>query len=230
MSYIDLSADIGEGGLNDEAILALLTSASIACGGHAGDEMTMLRTIEAAASANVRIGAHPSYPDRINFGRVSLAMSTERLLDSIVGQVEALRSVARRVGAAIAYLKPHGALYHDAAWISSIAEAMGVASDKVDLPLMLLSGSLLNDVAEDMGIPFIKEGFIDRGYRHDGSLLPRDEPGAIIDNVEDAVGQAFVLAEHVDSLCVHSDNPQALEFLAAVRPRLENAGYRLGYE
>ncbi len=232
MSYIDISADLGEGIARDHeiALFEVITSASIACGGHTGDESSMAQAIDDCLERFIRIGAHPSYPDRINFGRVSLAMPPEAVADSLTEQVNALQRVARQRGTEVSYFKPHGALYNDAAWVPSIAEAIVVAADRLELALMGLSNSLLADLADDSKVPYIKEGFIDRGYRHDGSLIPRDEEAAIITDVEDAVGQAFVLAETVDSLCIHSDTPGAVELARTVRNLLSRAGYHIGPE
>lgn len=208
---IDLNVDIGEGLRieTDVALLDLVTSANIACGGHAGDREIMERTSRAALARGVRIGAHPSYPDRANFGRVTVEMPLTELMEEVTGQVQALVDITP-----IAYMKPHGALYNDAVANRELAKAL---SD-LGWPLMLLDGS-----------PYaaISEGFVDRAYRDDGRLVPRTEPGALITDLSLAADQAVSLAAKVDSLCVHSDTPGAIEILSAARRALEAAGYEI---
>lgn len=226
MPAIDLNADLGEGrcGEVDEALLALVTSANVACGGHTGDLDTMRRTVKAALELGVRIGAHPSYPDRENFGRVTLEIPAAALVSSIVEQVRSLVDVARAEGVQVEYFKPHGALYNDAAWDPGVGQAAVEAAAALSLPLMMLAGSPL---ARAAAVPIIREGFIDRGYREDGSLIPRSEDSALVTDPDRAARQAVALASSVDSLCVHSDTPGALQLLRAAREALETAGYEI---
>ena len=222
---VDLNADVGEGGPEavDEALLHTVTSASIACGGHAGNDDIMFERCRLAEKLGVRIGAHPSYPDPDNFGRVTVEMDPHELAASIEEQIERLRKAAAAAGAEVAYFKPHGALYNDFLRRTEVAGAIIAAASATSLPVMLLASSRLLDVPN-----VISEGFIDRAYRPDGSLRPRSEPGALILDPELAGRQALDLAGRVDSLCVHSDTPGSVELARAVRSRLEQAGYRVG--
>lgn len=218
-SQVDLNADVGEEHGIDTALMAIVTSVNIACGGHAGDELSMRRTVTAARAAGVRIGAHPSYPDRAGFGRVSMDMDLQSLRGSILEQVTTLAAVAAQQGAQISYLKPHGALYHDAIGNPGVADALFAAAGELSLPVMLLACAPRAQ---------IREGYIDRGCLPDGTLLPRGLPGALILDPAAAARQAVALAPEVDSLCVHSDTPGAPVLIAAARAALEGAGYLIG--
>lgn len=228
MPSIDLNSDLGEGLAEeiDMELLDLVSSANIACGGHAGDLESMERTVRAAAARAVRIGAHPSYPDRARFGRVTMTMPPSALEHSIVEQTRSLAEVCERLGAEVAYLKPHGALYNDAAWNSEVGRAVIQAASRLSLPLMILADSSLARSAPGA----LREGFIDRAYNPDGSLVPRTEPGAVISEAGVAAEQALALAERVDSLCIHSDTPRAADLLRAAREALEAAGYAISAE
>lgn len=183
--------------------------------------------VAAAVERGVRVGAHPSYPDLANFGRVSVSMAPEQIAASVVGQVERLIEIAGRLGAEVSYIKPHGALYNDAAKSGPIGEAVLAAGARLSLPLMVLAESPLAHAAPQSAIA---EGFIDRAYASEGSLLPRSEPGALITEPAAAAEQALRLAPAVESLCVHSDTPGALELLRAARTALERAGYQISSE
>lgn len=225
---IDLNADVGEGmpPEHDRALLSLTSSASIACGGHAGDIATMRRTLGIARELGLRVGAHPSYPDRENFGRVTVAIGHQALVDSLGEQVSSLQEAALQTGLRVSYLKPHGALYNDAAATERIAGAVAEVAGLTGLPVMLLAACpAWEQVAPDL--PLISEGFLDRGYRPDGTLLPRTEPGALLTDPKAVVEQALRLAGEVDSLCVHSDSPAAAELARHARTALEAAGYRI---
>jgi UPF0271 protein len=206
------------------SILDLVTSANIACGGHAGDDETMLETVRASAARGVRIGAHPSYPDRSNFGRVSIDIAPAEIAAAASDQVARLRDIAAKEGARVAYIKPHGALYNDAAVDPAVGKAMLEVAARFDLPLMVLEGSTLEAAAGAAGI---SEGFIDRGYGPDGALLPRSETGALITDPRMAARHALELAPRVASLCVHSDTPGAVQLIEAARSALEEAGYEI---
>lgn len=223
---IDLNSDIGEGidPRIEKTILDLVTSASIACGGHVGDLETMRQTVRAAATVGVRIGAHPSYPDRANFGRVSIEMTGPEIATTVFAQAGALQKIAAKEGTSVAYIKPHGALYNDAAQDPAIGRAVLDAAQRLGLPLMVLAGSPFGGIA---GSSAILEGFIDRGYGPEGALLPRSDPLALIADPAQAASQALDLAPKVDSLCVHSDTPGALELVKAARAALQEAGYEI---
>ncbi|MDQ7878247.1 5-oxoprolinase subunit PxpA [Microbacterium sp. QXD-8] len=244
MAAIDLNADLGEtvGGMptaDDEAMFAVISSASIACGGHAGDAVSMRDAVARAERFGVAVGAHPSYPDRENFGRIAVAIDPADLAAAVAEQLEALRLA----GADLRYVKPHGALYH--AVIRDRAQADAVARVVADfaavvgrpLPLLGLPGEI-TAAAASVGLPFMHEGFLDRGYLPDGSLVPRSLPGALLDDPEQVAARAVRLAregvvEAIDgalvtagaaSLCVHGDSPAAVDMARAVRAALDDAG------
>ena len=222
IGVVDLNADVGEGVPEvDESLLKLVTSASVACGGHAGDSKTMRSTVRTALTNQVRIGAHPSYPDREGFGRTSLSIPPDDLVRSLTGQIGDLIEAAALEGGNVEYIKPHGALYHDASR-SEISAALVSVAGHFTLPLMVMAGSPL-----EVLVPCIREGFIDRSYDEDGGLLPRSEARAILSDPAVAARQALTLAPTVDSLCVHSDTPHAREFLEAARRALQSEGYQI---
>ncbi len=224
---VDLNSDLGEGlaASVDDALLGLVSSANVACGGHAGSLETMRRTVEVALRRGVRIGAHPSYPDRENFGRVHVSMSPDALERALVEQVDALIEVASPMGAAVAYIKPHGALYNDAVRGTEpdVLLALARVASRFGLPLMTLPGSALEGAAAKL----IREGFLDRAYRPDGTLVPRAEPGALVTTPDGVREQALTLAPRVDSLSLHSDTPGAVELMRSARTALESAGYTI---
>ncbi len=225
--HIDLNADVGEG-LPEEperALLEVVTSASIACGFHAGDAATMRLTLALAKELGVRAGAHPSYPDRDNFGRVSMPMRPESLIDCIGEQVSMLQEAALETGMRISYLKPHGALYNDAAVDEAVVRSVATAAALLGLPMMLLAGAPTLSRLPGDSPQVIAEGFLDRGYRENGTLVPRTEAGALITDPAAAAEQAVRLAPSVDSLCVHSDFPAAVRLARAARAALEASGY-----
>ena len=215
---IDLNCDMGE--LPDtaleESLMAHITSANVACGGHAGDAASMRRTVDLARRCGVAVGAHPGYPDRANFGRVELALSAEQIAQTVYDQVGALAAIAGD----LAHVKPHGALYNVAAKNPQVARAIGegVARFGKDLVLVGLARSVMLDVWRDMGFRVAAEGFADRRYEPDGSLRPRKFADALITEPADAAAQALRLAREgmVQTICVHSDTPGSARILAAV--------------
>jgi 5-oxoprolinase (ATP-hydrolysing) subunit A len=231
MNRIDLNADLGEGCGDDDALLAIVTSANIACGVHAGDEGMMDATVRSAIAHRVTIGAHPSYPDREHFGRVALDRSPEQVYDDVVAQVRALEAIVRARGAQLHHVKAHGALYNVAARDRAVADAISRAVREIDpaLAVVGLAGGAQLESAREHGLRAIAEVFADRGYRPDGSLIPRGEPGALIDDVGNAVAQALDLARsgRGQTLCLHGDGPHALEFARAIRSALAHAGVAL---
>ena len=231
MAAIDLNSDLGESfGVwslgDDEALLRLVTSANVACGFHAGDPSTMLRTCRLAAERGVTVGAHVSYPDLAGFGRRAMDVDPGDLYADTVYQIGALRAVAEAVGARLGYLKPHGALYNRIVSDTAQAEAVASAAKETGLPLLGLPGSAIASAASAAGIAFWREGFIDRAYRDDGTLVPRSEHGSVLSDPEDAARRALELTAsgRVDSLCVHGDNAHALAMAEAVLAALEGAG------
>lgn len=227
---VDLNADLGESPQrwesgDDVALLDVITSANVCCGAYAGDERLMRLTCEASIERGVVIGAQVGYPDREHFGRAPYTISRAALRDEIRRQIELLDGIAHDAGGSVAYVKPHGALYnavvHDERQASALVEAL----DELDLPLLGLPGSVSLALAADVGLPTVHEGFADRAYRPDGTLVPRDEPGAVLTDHGDVAVQAVrLLHDGVASICVHSDTPGALELARIVRAALEHAG------
>jgi len=224
---IDINADVGEGCGNDAALFALVTSANIACGWHAGDETTMRETVRSARDRGVAIGAHPSYPDRENFGRTSMQRSADAVYDDVIAQVQALAAIAAKEGAKLHHVKPHGALYNDAARDAALAQAIARAVRDFDPGLALygLAGSAIIREAQRLGLRAAGEIFADRRYTADGQLVPRGTPGALIDDCGEAVEQTLVLLERgAETICVHGDGPHAVAFAREIYDALSSAG------
>lgn len=240
---VDLNSDLGEGCGEDAAMLEVVTSASVACGGHAGDRASMHLACDTARRGRVRIGAHPSYEDRDNFGRVSMDVAPDELGRLVLRQLRALATEAVRVGSRISYLKPHGALYHDVATHIEAAEAVvkAVAAFAPGLPVLGLPGSHFLRLASRAGLRPVTEGFADRAYAADGSLIPRSVAGSVLIDTEQVVHQAVLMATQgrvramdgslvpvkVHSICLHGDTPGAVDLARAVRTALEVAGVRI---
>ncbi len=221
MSIVDLNADVGEGFDADTELFGIVTSANVACGFHAGNARTMRAACEAAATAGVAIGAHVSYRDRDGFGRRELGVDASTIERDAQEQISALQAAS---GGLVGYVKPHGALYHRASTDDACAAALVAAA--APLAVLGFPGSCLLAHAEAAGLDAVAEGFCDRGYAVDGTLLPRGEPGAVLD-AEAAALQAVALASRVRSLCVHSDTPGAAAVASQVRGALEEAGIEL---
>ncbi|MCG6873938.1 MAG: LamB/YcsF family protein [Betaproteobacteria bacterium] len=245
MRRIDFNCDMGEGfGAwrmgDDIALLDHVTSANVACGFHAGDPATIRRTVKAAVEKGVAIGAHPSLPDLQGFGRRPMHVSPEEIYDIIVYQVGAVDAFARACGGRLRHVKAHGALYNMAAKDRALADAVATAVRDVDRSLVLfgLSGSELIAAAQGVGVTPAAEVFADRSYQDDGSLTPRGRPGAMIEDVETSIDQVkrmvldgIVRAQsgrevpvQADTLCIHGDQPGALEFAQRIRAALEQEG------
>ncbi len=248
MAAIDLNSDIGESfGTwtlgDDEAMLDLVTSANIACGFHAGDPSTMRRVCQAAADRNVTIGGHVSYPDLLGFGRRFIDIDPAELRDAVLYQLGALDGFAQVAGTGVAYVKPHGALYHACSSHPVQAQAVVEAAHEYDPSLAVLGapGSPLLAFTEAMGMEPIAEAFADRAYLPGGGLVPRSESGAVIADPAIVAAQAVSIAvDHlvtasdgsaVDvrarSICIHGDSPGAIALARAVRAGLEVASVRL---
>lgn len=225
---IDLNSDLGEGAAHDAEIVPLVTSANVACGFHAGDPATALQTIRLAKRHGVALGAHPGHPDRADFGRRELPRQPEDVFADCVYQIGALVGLARTEGLEVRYVKPHGGLYHQACREDEYAEAVIRAAALFNLVVLGLPGSQL-DVRSRGRCGFAAEGFADRRYRPDGSLVPRGRPDAFIDEPAEAVAQVerLVRRHGVRSVCVHGDNPRAVLFVRTLRSALEGAGVLL---
>lgn len=245
---MDLNADLGEGfGVwrlgDDEALLALVTSANVACGFHAGDAQTMRRICEWAADRGVAVGAQVGYRDLAGFGRRRIDYELAELRDEIIYQIGALEGFCRLQGDHVRYVKPHGALFNTAAvdvWQASAVVAAVSDYDR-SLPVLCLPGSTLASVAVGAGLRVVFEGYPDRAYHANGTLVPRAQPGAVLSDVDTVVARAFQMATAaeavaqdgtviscpVESLCLHGDTPGAVELTAQVRSALQTAGVRL---
>jgi 5-oxoprolinase (ATP-hydrolysing) subunit A len=225
---IDLNCDLGEGCPHDAELMPLITSANIACGFHAGDPATAHATLKLAAQHGVQVGAHPGFADREHFGRRELPRSEPQIFEECVYQIGALAGLARAVGVPLRYVKPHGALYNmacrDDAYARPIVEAVALFG----LTLMALPESRLEALCEGR-CPFVREGFADRRYLPDGSLVPRSRPDAFVMDPAEAVRQAEWLLRQcgVRTLCVHGDNPQAVAFIRQLRDALSDQGIAL---
>ncbi len=232
---VDLNSDVGEGygawpGGPDRELLALITSANIACGFHAGDPSIMRATCTLAVTRQVAIGAHVSYADLAGFGRRFIDIKPSDLTDAVVYQLGALDAFARAAGARVAYVKPHGALYNTI--VHHEAQAAAVVAGIVDyggaLPVLGLPASAVRAAADRAGIRFVVEGFADRGYAADGTLKPRGTPGALLTDPLAAANHAVQLAAaDVESICVHSDTPGAVAVAGAVCKALADHGVGL---
>ncbi len=234
MRTVDLNCDLGEGFPHDERIFPLISSANIACGVHAGNADVMRRSVALAMSHGVTIGAHPSYRDRANFGRLPVEILPDELADQVLEQIEALRSAARVEGGEVRYLKPHGALYNRIAHDPEQADAVARAGATAGLPLLGLAGSAIDAAARRHGVAFFAEAFADRGYLADGTLVPRDRPGAVLHDPEEVAARVVRMIESgtvetsageivpvsARSLCVHGDSPHAVALLTAIRRRV----------
>lgn len=245
MATVDLNADLGESygrwqlG-DDEALLRVVTSANVACGFHAGDPATLVRTCALAAEQGVSVGAQVGYHDLAGFGRRFVDVAPDDLYADVVYQIGALDAVARSQGTRVRYVKPHGALYNTVVHHQGQAAAVVRAVSELDptLPLLGLPGSALLDLAEDAGIPTVREAFADRAYTDDGTLAPRSEPGAVLhdaDEIADRARRIIVegvvettsgdtVAVDADSVCLHGDSPDAVAAATAVRAALADAG------
>ncbi|HEX6763353.1 MAG TPA: 5-oxoprolinase subunit PxpA [Gaiellaceae bacterium] len=220
---VDLNADVGEGLATDEVLLRIVTSANVACGFHAGDEETMARLCSLAAELGVAVGAHVSYRDREGFGRRDLDVDAGTIERETLEQVQLLQAHGR-----VAYVKPHGALYHRASVDDACAAAIVAGTLAADGPRALLAfpGSRLYGVAREAGLVAVAEGFADRGYDERGQLVARGEPGALLAGGA-AVRQAVALAGEVGSICLHGDSPGAVELARDVADGLRGAGFDL---
>lgn len=238
--HIDLNADIGEGGGSDHALLTIVSSANISCGAHAGNLETITAAIRLAGENGVAPGAHPSYPDRRNFGRRAMWLSARELRETITSQLRFLHQLSQAEGLPLVHVKPHGALYHEAARDAEIAASLVriFADFNPEMAVTGLAGSQLLAAAGSLGLKTNPEAFIDRRYQPDGSLLPRDHPEALIASPEQALAQTLKLVEHgqteafngaivavqASTLCVHGDNPRAMAFVRRIQQEFRIRG------
>jgi len=243
---VDLNCDMGEGMDSDAAIFPYISSANISCGYHAGDADTIRRTVELALRHHVAIGAHPSYPDRANFGRVDLldkGFSLEEIPGMIVDQLIILQAICDEFGVRLHHVKPHGALYNRAARDPEVSALICRAIREFDPSLQLygLSGSVMKTAAEHHGLIFVNEVFADRTYRADGSLTPRTEPGALIEEAAQSMTQVLKMVEEgrvtvsgggeiaitAETICLHGDGSHAAEYARMIHDGLSEKGILL---
>jgi UPF0271 protein len=246
---IDLNCDMGESfGVwkmgNDEAILPFVSSANIACGFHGGDPATMRKTVAAALKNGVSLGAHPGLPDLQGFGRRNMAITDQEAYDMMVVQIGAMAAVAASQGAALRHVKAHGQLYNMSVKDEGLARALAQATFDVNPALVFygLAGSKMLDIAESIGLQVASEVFGDRTYSPDGTLSPRNKPGAMIEDVEVSIRQVLQMVQQgtltandgstikvrADTLCIHGDQPGAPAFAKAIRDALQAAGIAVG--
>ncbi len=215
---IDLNADLGEGFPWDGALLARISSANISCGSHAGTPESIKATLASAARLGVVVGAHPGYPDRQGFGRREQSHPTSAIREMILEQLDHLADLASRTAAVIRYIKPHGALYNQAQRDPAVADGVVEALQATHLPLVGMPHTVLERLARSRDVPFIREGFADRRYSPAGRLVPRTQPGAILDDPVEIESQVlFFLDNRIDSICLHGDNPRSIELADLVR-------------
>lgn len=245
MAMIDLNSDLGESfgawdmGM-DSDVMSHISSSNVACGWHAGDAEVMLKTVRAAKAKKVAVGAHPGYPDLLGFGRRNMTCTADELYAYTLYQVGALQGICASEGVVLQHVKPHGAMYNQAAKDPKLAAAIvkGVKNAGKGIILMGLANSAFEGAAAEQGVPFAAEAFADRGYMSDGSLVPRSQPGAFIHDPDEAAermvklvkegtvatpdGQTLKLKAH--SICMHGDNPAAVKMAEVVRAALEKNG------
>lgn len=243
MASVDLNADLGEGDAGDDALLRIVSSCNVACGGHAGDKKTMAATVRAAMINGVSVGAHPGYPDRKGFGRVSGYLSGDALYEALTDQVTGFADIAAQLGARLAHVKPHGALYNDAIVNAELADVIARVISELhgETAFVGMASTELQAAAERHGLEFIAEAFVDRAYEADGTLVSRSEPGAVHTELFVITSQALGLAKEgtvtarngeiikvkADTLCIHGDTPGAAEAARAVRDVLESHGIEI---
>ena len=249
MFYVDLNCDLGESyGLfkigNDSEVLKHITSANIACGYHAGDHNVMMDSVKLAKAHGVRIGAHPGFPDLHGFGRREMKMSAQEIYNLTIYQIGALSAIARACGTNVEHVKPHGALYNMAAKDKELADAVAAAVADVNPALVLfgLAGSSLVKAGEEKGLQVAHEVFADRTYQPDGSLMPRSQSNAMIHDPDLAISRVIRMIREgkveavdgtdieikADTVCIHGDEPQALDFAVKLKQALNAEGIKVG--
>ena len=225
---IDLNSDLGEGTGQDAELMPLVTSANICCGAHAGDCATSYAALGLAVRDGVVVGAHPGYDDREHFGRRELDLTEDQVYFLCLYQSGGLMALARALDVSVRYLKPHGALYNQACKDDRYARAVAEAAESLGLPLLGLPGTRMEALAH-LRCRFVPEGFADRRYLPNGTLVPRSEANAMVTDPEEAVRQAdwLIRERGVRSLCVHGDNPQAVAFVRDLRAELTRRGFNV---
>ena len=243
MKTIDINCDLGEGIGIDELIMPYISSANIACGYHAGNENTMKQTVELCKKYNVAVGAHPSYPDRENFGRTDMLLHPGEIYEMIVKQINGLEKIAEENDVPVHHVKPHGALYNMAARDKMLAPFVALAILDTNSKYILygLSGSYLIKEGKNLGVKTASEAFADRTYKDDGMLTPRNKPGALITDADKAVAQVLQMVKEgtvtstngkkipiaAETICIHGDGDHAVEFAKAINQALKAEGIEI---
>jgi 5-oxoprolinase (ATP-hydrolysing) subunit A len=241
--HIDINADLGEGLPTDEVIMQYISSANIACGYHAGNTSTMMKTVELCLKYNVSIGAHPSFDDRVNFGRMEMNLPVAEISLLIEKQLQTLQQICERAGTTLHHVKPHGALYNMSARDATIAQAVAEAVHACNPSLILFGLSGSHSIAEGVmaELKTAAEVFADRTYQPDGSLTPRSLPNALIQSDDEALQQALMLVEEqkvlatdgnyipllAETICLHGDGPHAVSFARNIHQTFLNRGIRI---
>ena len=248
LHIIDINCDMGEGQSHhdceqDALLMPYISRCNIACGAHAGNDFTMRQTLLNAQSYRLKCGAHPGYPDPDNFGRVSLKVTHQQIVDSVLLQVQKLVDIATELGVALSHIKLHGALYNDAEKSSGLADLLcqAVAVNYPKLSVLGLSGGAMQHAAKQYGLDFLREGFMDRAYLASGQLAPRTLPGSVYQNPQQCINQVLTILRQtplptldgnrielaVDSLCLHGDSKIALDLATTLHSELSQAGYQI---
>lgn len=241
--WVDLNCDLGEGCSTDEAIMPFISSANIACGYHAGDVDTIKQTLALAKQHRVAIGAHPSYPDRANFGRKEMDLPIEEIKSLVSEQIKIVQSLAASMGLSLHHVKPHGALYNKAAKDETTAIAIAEAVYAIDPSLILfgLANSESGKAAKKLGLTFYNEVFADRTYTEQGQLTPRTEPNALITTDEEAMRQVLqmlkeetvtsskgkIIPIQADTICIHGDGEHAVSFAKHINTLIKNSNFKI---
>jgi len=241
--WVDLNCDLGEGCTTDEAIMPFISSANIACGFHAGDEATINKTLSLAKAFQVAVGAHPSYPDRENFGRKEMDLPVHEIMSLVIEQVRLVESLAAATGLTLHHVKPHGALYNKAAKDEATAIAIAEAVYSIDPSLILfgLANSESGKAAKKLGLPFYNEVFADRTYTDQGQLTPRTEANAMITTDEEAIQQVMqmlqeetvtstngkIISIQADTICIHGDGEHAVSFAKHINAMIKSSNIKI---
>jgi len=232
---IDINADVGEGIGNEDQLFPLISSCNIACGGHAGNLETMLSVVRLAKKNNLKIGAHPSFPDRKNFGRKTMNISKDKLVKSLKNQIQALRTILIQENVDLNHIKPHGALYNFASNDKETARIIIDLTKEINTKLYAPYSSLISKMAREEGVKICNELFIDRNYNSNLTLVSRDNPNALIENSNEMFKHVYNIINNkiisvdkkeisveFDTLCIHGDNPNAIELLEELHLKLNN--------
>ena len=246
--HIDINCDLGEGETladceKDAMLMPYISSCNIACGGHAGNELTIATSLSNAAKYQLKVGAHPGYPDNANFGRISLSISAEKLEQSLKKQIDLISTIATKQQIQLHHIKFHGALYNDIEANNQLAEELAIFCKKYypSMKLLGLANGNLKAACRKLGINFIAEGFMDRAYLSNGKLTPRNTKGSVFENKSDVIEQALSLAcnqtvktvnqetidAKVESICLHGDNPNALSIAKSVYLAMSESGVQV---